>query len=210
RQPLAAMSTSLDFVLRYQDRITAERSNEKLLMVQKQVQRMAVLIEDALRFSKADAQKTEFAPQMLDARESCEHILEPIRMANAKNHQIIFTSDEGQVLADPGLLDHILTNLLTNAQKYSPENSTITVTLAREADCWLYSVTDQGIGIPEADVLHLFEPFYRASNAPKHAGTGLGLSIVKDYVEMHGGTLSISTVENEGTTFSFTLPIARR
>ncbi|MCA9914562.1 MAG: PAS domain S-box protein, partial [Anaerolineae bacterium] len=60
RQPLAAMSTSLDFVLRYQDRITAERSNEKLLMVQKQIQRMAVLIEDALRFSKADAQKTEF------------------------------------------------------------------------------------------------------------------------------------------------------
>jgi len=207
RQPLAAMSTSLDFVLRYQDRITPERANEKLSMVQKQIKRMAVLIEDALRFSKADAHKTEFAPQMLDARQSCEHILEPIRMANTKHQQIIVTVDDGQVLADPGLLDHILTNLLTNAQKYSPAHSTITIAVTAYADHWCYSVHDEGIGIPEGELAHVFDPFYRASNAKKHVGTGLGLSIVRDYVKMHGGTTDVSSVLGEGTTFTFTLPI---
>jgi signal transduction histidine kinase len=110
---------------------------------------------------------------------------------------------------DVKLLRRAITNLLTNAIKYSPEGAPINVELACEGDTAIIRVSDQGIGIPEDDQRRLFEPFHRASNVGQIQGTGLGLAITRQAVERHGGSISVESQVGVGTTFSVRLPIKR-
>jgi signal transduction histidine kinase len=112
---------------------------------------------------------------------------------------------------DADRLERVLANLLSNAVKYSPEGSSITVELDRRehtAGVWaMLSVRDEGIGIPAADLPHVFERFYRAGNAAGHArGAGIGLAGARAIVEQHGGRLSAASVEGAGSTFTVELP----
>ena len=109
---------------------------------------------------------------------------------------------------DERLLRHILTNLLSNALKYSPTGSTVSFLLAERDGQALIEVGDQGIGIPPQDQVHLFESFHRASNVGNRQGTGLGLAIVKRAVELHGGTISVDSQVGAGTRIRVLLPLA--
>jgi PAS domain S-box-containing protein len=106
----------------------------------------------------------------------------------------------------------VLVNLISNAAKYSPEGREITVTLERETaseePMAVISVIDQGIGIPAADLPHVFERFFRASNAGDVEGSGIGLAGALQIVEHHGGTMEVRSQEGEGTTFTARLPLA--
>ncbi len=109
-------------------------------------------------------------------------------------------------------LERVLGNLLSNAIKYSPEGGEIVLTVAEETrgrQTWAtLTVRDQGIGIPPSDLPHIFERFYRASNAPVHvSGTGLGLAGSRQIVEQHGGTIAATGAEGGGTVFIVRLPI---
>lgn len=112
------------------------------------------------------------------------------------------------IRADRDFLEHIFLNLLTNALKYSPENTTITIAVSSDESAWHFSVRDEGIGIPEEDIKDLFEPFQRASNVGSVKGTGLGLAIVKQYIELHGGTIEVQSTEGKGTTVTVQLPFS--
>lgn len=113
---------------------------------------------------------------------------------------------------DGARLERVLENFLSNACKYSPQGSSITVTVTREGerdDGWaVLTVADTGIGIPAADVPHIFERFYRADNARGIQGTGVGLVGAKQIIEQHGGTIAIASEEGEGTTVMIHLPFA--
>ena len=113
---------------------------------------------------------------------------------------------EGPVFHSANALRVVLTNLVTNAIKYSDEGTAIDIRVRREGDSLLIRISDEGIGIPEAELPLLFERFFRASNAVSIKGTGLGLHIVARYVEAMGGTISAESVEGEGTTFTARLP----
>lgn len=104
-------------------------------------------------------------------------------------------------------IEEVITNILLNAIKYTPENGSVTFGARDEKDRVLVAVSDTGIGIPEDEKDKVFDEFYRASNARKHEkdGTGLGLSIVKQIVERHGGSIWVESIENYGTTFWFAL-----
>jgi signal transduction histidine kinase len=95
---------------------------------------------------------------------------------------------------------------LTNALKYSPEDTPVHMELT-SADCQaIIKISDKGIGIPPQDLPKLFEPFSRGSNVGRTQGTGLGLAIAKQAVELHGGTISVQSKPGKGTTFTITLP----
>ena len=110
---------------------------------------------------------------------------------------------------DERLMRQVLTNLVTNAIKYSSSSTPVWVRLMHTGTALLLQVEDAGIGIPEVDLPYLFQPFHRASNVGAIAGTGLGLVIAKEAVELHGGTISITSQVGVGTTFTVTIPITR-
>jgi signal transduction histidine kinase len=115
------------------------------------------------------------------------------------------------VQADRDRLIQVLTNLLSNAYKYSPEDTTVTIQGLVQDGCAQINVVDQGIGIAESDQAQLFSKFFRADSARRQgiAGTGLGLSITRSLVEMQGGRIWMSSCLGRGSTFSFTLPLAQ-
>jgi signal transduction histidine kinase len=100
-----------------------------------------------------------------------------------------------------------LFNLITNASKYSPEHKTIHLKFEKRNDEFIFSVQDEGIGIPDEDQRHLFERFFRASNSGNIQGTGLGLNIVKRYAELLGGTISFKSIYGKGSIFTVAVPI---
>jgi signal transduction histidine kinase len=112
------------------------------------------------------------------------------------------------ILADESLLRHVFSNLLSNAAKYSPEGSPAHLTVEKTApDTLTFRITDKGIGIPAADLPRLFQPFQRAGNVGRISGTGLGLMIAKRCAELHGGTLEVTSIVDEGTTVTVTLKV---
>jgi signal transduction histidine kinase len=113
----------------------------------------------------------------------------------------------GPMLLDEHLLQHILINLLTNALKYSPEDSQVSLHVCADGGDLVLEVEDHGIGIPPEDQARLFEPFHRAANATQVEGTGLGLAIVRENVLLHGGTISFTSMLGAGTTFTVRLPL---
>jgi signal transduction histidine kinase len=99
------------------------------------------------------------------------------------------------------LLRQILSNLLSNALKYSPADSTVQFNLSFLYNKAIFRIEDQGIGIPQEDLSRLFESFHRATNVGTIQGTGLGLAIVKQCVNLHGGEITVESEVNQGTTF---------
>ena len=109
---------------------------------------------------------------------------------------------------DAGRLERVIDNLLSNAMKFTPAGGDVTLRIGREADWAVLSVEDHGVGIPAADLPHVFERFWRASNVTgRIAGSGLGLSGARGIIEQHGGTISVDSVEGDGSTFTLRLPL---
>ncbi len=130
------------------------------------------------------------------------------------SHPIIFQTTEDSLIGqfDAVRLERILTNLLSNAIKYSPDGAQVEVSLERQEEqgsVWaIVRVRDYGLGIPAADLPHIFEPFHRAANVTgKIVGTGLGLSSVQQMVTHHGGTITVESQEQQGSTFTVRLPL---
>jgi two-component system, OmpR family, phosphate regulon sensor histidine kinase PhoR len=152
-------------------------------------------------------QMAEIARQVIESLE---------KQAQAKAQRltlVCYSTPLPEALGDSGRLAQVLTNLISNAIKYTPQGGKIEVSLeaAPEASHLTARVSDTGIGISVADQQKLFTRFFRAAHPFVQAenGTGLGLSIVKRIVEMHGGTISVYSVPERGSTFSFTVPLAK-
>ena len=116
--------------------------------------------------------------------------------------------DVSQVLADADRLDRILTNLLSNAQKYADPGTPIRISVCRQGDQVVVAVSDQGKGIAPENIPHLFQRFSRAKDERRATGTGLGLYITRVLVEAHGGHIQVKSQVGKGSTFTFTLPVA--
>lgn len=171
---------------------------------------MVELLNDVLIIGRAQAGQLRFKPERVGLEAFCRRIIVEIETSIGGGYEFDFSvsgTSETRWL-DPKLLRHVLYNLLSNAVKYSSPNSVVTFELIYEHDQTVLRITDEGIGIPEADLPRLVETFHRAGNVGVRSGTGLGLAIVKQSVDLHGGTITCDTQEGVGTTFTVTLPIA--
>ena len=170
---------------------------------------MTDLLNNILVLSKAEAENFQFSPERIDIEDFCQCLVKKFTLISGATHPITFSStgEHFQIAADPKLLEPILANLLSNAIKFSPAGGSITVELARDDENVIFRVTDKGIGISEADQQHLFDAFHRGENIGETQGAGLGLSIVKQFVDLHDGTIRVDSEVNKGTTFTVILPI---
>jgi signal transduction histidine kinase len=209
RTPLTGILSSAELLQEYGARWTEERKLVHLRRIQTSVQHMTSLLNDVLVIGKADAGKLEFKPARLDLVKFCGELVEEMQLSAGAKHTLTFASQVKSAPAsmDENLLRHIVSNLFSNAIKYSPQGGEVQCTLTCQADQAILQVKDQGIGIPLEDQAHLFETFHRASNIRNIPGTGLGLAIVKRSVDAHGGTINVSSQVGVGTTVTVTLPL---
>ena len=151
----------------YGDRLDDDRKREELAMIAHDVDRLTALLENVVTLERSDSDMFNFEPEATDVGALCrrvaDHALLLVKGQNAVN--IAGDASLGRVNADPELLEHILSNVISNAVKYSPEHADIDVHLARNGEMLLIDVTDSGIGIPAKEMAQIGTPFYRASKA---------------------------------------------
>jgi two-component system phosphate regulon sensor histidine kinase PhoR len=188
-------------------------------VIQSQAQRLNRLIEDILNIARIESGLIKVNKEPLSLTMLIEEQLHMIKSyAEEKNiclkdigqNRIVFD----QVYADKDMISQVIVNLLSNAVKYTPSGGSVKIEteVDEAADVARLSVTDTGIGIPEDEILHVFDKFYRVSTGKKQAkGTGLGLNLVKQIVEkVHHGRMYVSSKPDQGSTFGLELPLAKR
>lgn len=189
-----------------------EASAKFLGIILTQSDRLNLIIEDLLELSKIESGRVSFKQDPIDIRNVIERTLSMIKpLADKKGHRLVSVIDDQlpTLAGDEDRLVQVLTNLLDNAVKYTPEQGTITVAAHSTPQQLELSVTDTGIGIPEQDRPRVFERFYRVDKARSRelGGTGLGLAIVKHIVEGHGGQVWVEGNHPSGSRFVVRLPI---
>jgi len=209
RTPLAIVDGNAQRILRKLETMPRDRIGGALEKCRTAVSRLIELMETVLSSSKIESGTIEFNPQSCALAEILTEAIDN-QQEITKTHKI--NSDiellPTSIIADQKLIRHIFTNLLSNAVKYSPNADTVWVKGRCEEGMAIISVRDQGVGIPDGQMDKLFGQFFRASTARGIAGTGIGLHLVKKLVEIHGGTIHVESIENEGSTFEVRLPVA--
>ncbi len=185
-----------------------------LSVIRRNLTRMSDLIRDLGDINRMDSGRMKFEAQKFDIQDTVHDVAENLREAISGRNQTLtieMTEALPAVYADPTRVSQILTNLLSNANKYSPDGRGITIRVKQNGDFLQISVIDNGIGISQEDQARLFTQFFRAESQEvrQQQGWGLGLSIVKRMVEAQGGGIEFESTVGEGSTFSFTLPLAK-
>lgn len=209
RTPLATILSSAELLKFYGDRMPAAERVEVIESIEASVQRMTQMLDRVLMLGRSEAGMLDFKPQWQDLAVLCGQLTdEAARHHAGRQHRVELGMATPALHGwfDDKLLRHALGNLLSNALKYSPQGGVVRLEVDCEGSTIHLAVTDQGIGIPASELPHLFTSFHRASNVGDIKGTGLGLAIVKNAVELHGGTLGVNSVVNQGTRFSIALP----
>ncbi|MBE9200237.1 MULTISPECIES: PAS domain S-box protein [unclassified Nodularia (in: cyanobacteria)] len=209
RTPLSTILSSSELLEHYRHQWTEAKQLTHLHRIQTAVKRMTEMLNDVLVIGKAEAGKLEYSPKCFDLVEYCRYLLSEAQVNQDAMCVIYFTSQHKSLSCcmDDKLLGHILNNLLSNALKYSRNDSTIEFSLACDNEQAIFQIQDQGIGIPEEDQPRLFESFHRARNVGNILGTGLGLAIVKTCVDLHQGEISVTSTQGIGTVFTVKLPL---
>lgn len=209
RTPLATVLSSLSLVEKYSTLQDEEKRLKHIGRIKSSVRNLTDILNDFLSLNKLEEGKVMLNIESFNLHELIENLMQELQGITKKQQKIILScSNSGNcsVKLDKTLIRNIIINLVSNAIKFSPENSNISINASLSERELTLSVADQGIGIPEADQKHLFERFFRSSNAGEIQGTGLGLSIVAHYVSLLKGTIKFESKENEGTTFFINLP----
>jgi PAS domain S-box-containing protein len=175
-----------------------------------QLKKLNALINDLFDISKIQSGKLQFYFEEFDFTGLIKENLEAIREAYT-SHEIYFDENVEMILeGDKMRLEQVLTNLVTNAIKYSPESDRIEVSAKRSETEIQVSVKDYGMGINEENISHIFSQFYRAKDVNRSiTGLGLGLYITKEIIERHGGRIWVESEPRMGSTFSFVLPLKK-
>ncbi|MDP4175138.1 MAG: PAS domain S-box protein [Bacteroidota bacterium] len=219
RTPLTSIRLYTDLLAMYGRNVDRDKYMEHISKIQKSVGYMIDLINDVLTLSRVETGKTRFNPVEFDLHKFCYEIIDEQKPNITENHIVkyCYNSERRQFSLDEKILKQILSNLISNALKYTPNGGEIEFLVNFEkrpgnlsgenTSVVIFTIKDQGIGIPEEDQKNLFEYFHRGENASNIPGTGLGLSIVKKSVDMHGGSIDFTSKINEGTIFKVSIPI---
>ncbi|GBD50915.1 response regulator [Microcystis aeruginosa NIES-298] len=209
RNPLNKILLSAGLLEESRDRLTKDQQVSYFRMIRSAIKDMDQLLTEVLLIGRADSGRLYCQFDPVDLLDYCQKLVESFTVKPEPQLAIIFQI-EGSLergLWDINLIKHILTNLLGNALKYSPQGNPVEFKIIVESEQVVFKIIDRGIGIPSKDQEHLFKPFYRGSNVDNIQGTGLGLAIVGRCVEAHKGQIHLESEEGKGTKITVILPI---
>jgi PAS domain S-box-containing protein len=213
RTPLTAIKGFTDLILDGDAGEVNEEQSDYLQTVQQNADRLVALINDLLDVSRIESGRITLKLEPLDMHRILSGVLatmRPLVTAKAQTMTLDVPEDLPPAMGDHDRVVQVATNLVSNAHKYTPAGGAITVSASVVDGMVATAVRDTGIGIEPDDVARLFTRFFRVDSSLTReiGGTGLGLSIVKSIVELHGGTVTVSSEPGAGSTFTFTLPVA--
>ena len=209
RTPLAIIDGSAQRLLRRLNALNPERAGEALHKIRRSVSRLTDLMESVLNAARLEEGRIDYAPEPCNLNEIVREICESYSEVYP-DHRIDMAIDDlpEHVLADSKLIRQVVSNLTSNAVKYSPAGTTIHVqgSVDTETDDAVISIKDEGVGIPKSEIDQLCGRFFRASTSTGIAGSGIGLHLVRHFIAMHGGRMEVESMEGEGSTFTVRLP----
>lgn len=208
RTPLSAILSSATLIGKQNEPEKAEKRTRYVQQIKNNVRNLVVILDDFLSLSKLEEGELVCQPSEFDLIALLRKVLEELENTLKIGQHFVEDCQRADftIYQDPKFTRQIMVNLISNAIKYSPENSAIRIGISKRADRIILSVQDEGMGIPEDEQSKLFNRFFRARNAFNIPGTGLGLHIVKQYTERMGGNIHFDSNLDSGSTFYVDLP----
>ena len=212
RTPLTSVKGATETII--EDPDMPESIKQRFLgIVINESDRMTRIVQDLLVLSRLDNRRMTWRPTKFDLFAATDGMCSALEAeAKAHGHTLTLEPEESApmpIFADKERIEQVITNIIGNAIKYTPDGGKISVAVfENDAAEYVISVSDTGVGIPKEDLEHIFERFYRVdkSRSTDAGGTGLGLSIAKDIIDAHGGTITMDSEYGKGTTVTITLP----
>ncbi len=212
RTPIATIVSSIDildiYVNMIENDILKEKTKQHLSKIVFQSNRLTEMLRDILLLEKTSVNHEEYNVESIDIIQLIHHVNNQyyIDRKDGRSLDLILPEKHRLISSNTSFLNHIISNLVNNAFKYSPNAKNPSLELVFAQDTFKLIITDYGIGIPVADQEHLFELFFRANNVLQIEGTGLGLTITKEFTNILGGQISFISTEGKGTSFTLTFP----
>lgn len=210
KTPITAMKTDMEVTLRDKEP-TLEKQKISLKNAIEETDKLNLFVNNLLKKSRYESGNHRAELEILDFASVVEEVIKTLSpLAKQKNIVLEVNTDKINVIARESEINELVTNLIDNSIKYSNENGIVKISASAQGKNVVFTVQDSGIGISEKDRKNVFEPFYKVDKSrtkTKTDGYGLGLAIVKDIVNANHGTINLSSKENEGTTFTVSLPI---
>lgn len=208
RTPLSTVLSSASLLARYTKGEDQEKRDKHIGRIKEAVKNLNDILEDFLSLGRLDEGKITAAPGPFALNDFIDETIDEVRGLLKSGQNIVYNHHgEAVINSDKKLLKNILLNLVSNAIKFSPENSNIVVASKVDSEFARIEVQDKGIGISKEDQQHLFSSFFRGANAVNIQGTGLGLHIVKRYIDLLKGKVELDSELLKGSTITVTIPI---
>ncbi|HUI56034.1 MAG TPA: CHASE2 domain-containing protein [Bryobacteraceae bacterium] len=211
RTPLSAIQGSSELISKYA--LTEEKRKQVADLINSESKRLARMVEVFLHVERLTAGQMELKPEPIPVGQMVDVCVTRVRPVAERKRITVTVSpipDELHLSGDRELMEYACYNLLTNAVKYSPQRTEVTVSARKDQGRVRIAVSDQGIGMDQKEVKQIFQKFYRTKKAEEsgEAGTGIGLSIVQQIVEQHGGEIEVTSQPGAGSCFTLVLPAA--
>lgn len=208
RTPLTTILSSSQMLATYGERWDAEKRLTHFERISTAAHHMTEMLEEILLIGRAEMGVLAAHPVEVDLHDFAKNLIDTLSRAAGRPGAIeLSASGEARAHLDRRLLTHVLGNLLENALKYSAPGTTVELRLTLEPDGLRGLVRDSGVGIPEQDIPHLFDSFYRGQNVGATPGSGLGLAVVKRALDVQGGTIEVQSERGRGTSVHVWLPL---
>ena len=209
KTPLSGILTSATLAEKYTKEEHQEKREKHLVTIRNKVHYLNNILNDFLSIERLDSGRGQYKFSDFGLKRLINEVVYNANITLKDGQEIIYPKDieDVELHMDEKILELILSNLLGNAIKYSPENTVIEFRLDMNGEFIKFEVEDQGRGIPKKDQKHIFERYFRAENALLDQGTGIGLNIAKTHLENLGGSISFESEENKGTIFRVKVPM---
>jgi PAS domain S-box-containing protein len=209
KTPLSGILTSATLAEKYTKEEQQPKREKHLVTIRNKVHYLNNILNDFLSIERLDSGRGQYKFSKFRLKRLINEVIYNANITLKDGQEISYPKDieDVELFMDEKILELILSNLLGNAIKYSPENTSIQFMIDFHDDLIVFKIKDQGRGIPKKDQKHIFERYFRAENALLDQGTGIGLNIAKTHLENLGGTIQFESEENKGTTFTIEVPM---
>jgi PAS domain S-box-containing protein len=211
KTPITTLKGFTDLLLRKFKRQGMQEEVPMLTRMDAQIKRLTRLIDELLDASKAQAGQLVYEEEPVDLAALLQETVEVLQPTSSTHTLIVRETTHAMVMGDKDRLGQVLTNLISNAIKYSPQANQVDLAITTSDKTVMLRIRDDGIGIPKAHQKHIFDRFYRARDPHSKAfpGLGIGLYIAHEIVKRHGGEITVESEEGKGSTFVVSLPLKK-